>query len=591
MAHMQGVDRDQMMFTSLGSMVADDSLARVVDAFVDSMDVEGIMREIGEEAKGGESEDVAWPKRSVDGRPSYGPGMLLKLFIWGYRNGIRSSRKLAWACETNVEAMWLANGLTPDFRTIADFRKDNPELMRRAFREFNRRLNGAVEWGFCSVDGSKFRASNSKMNNFTAHKLDDRIQWLNAHIDNYLEIIALADELDEAAEAELEKIEAIRAKLAEAQERLDRYEGLRDELERSGESQISTTDPDSRLMKSKNGYVVGYNPQTAVDSNTHLIRDFEVTNAVTDHGQLEPTLSGVAAETEGILEATADKGYQSKEDMVACLERGILPHVIADNQGDSYVLELAHEEAGEAELDPSSTDPAEISRCLHAGVVPEAYAGAITRAEVRDVRHKVVDEEPSPQEPYGSTEEMTKRAKEGYFVRDPGRNLVHCPAGETLRQKSVKRSGATRYANKTACRRCKHRNECFSGKQDFKEGDFTKDQLEKPCAPWHECRGTEPDKRGVSRGKYHYERGKVVFLTLVPDVRRTNERMQLSEHPFGTMKRSMGYDHFLLRGLRKVTGEFSLMCLGYNLIRARTLLGFDGLLGLMRVPMAPAPVP
>ena len=394
----------------------------------------------------------------------------------------------------------------------------------------------------------------------------------------------------------------IRAKLAEAQERLDRYEGLRDELERSGESQISTTDPDSRLMKSKNGYVVGYNPQTAVDSNTHLIRDFEMTNAVTDHGQLEPTLSGVAAETEGILEATADKGYQSKEDMVACLERGILPHVIPEDGVDSYRLEIAHEEADG--LDPTSTDPAEISRCLHAGVVPEAYAGAITRVEVRDVRHRVVDEEPSPQEPYGSTEEMAERAKEGYFVRDPGRNLVICPAGEILRQKSVKKSGATRYANKTACRRCKHRNECFSGKQDFKEVDecfsgkqdfkkvdFTKDQLEKPSALWHECRGTEPDKRGVSRGKYHYERGKVVFLTLAPDVRRTKERMGTSEHPFGTMKRSMGCDHFLVRGLRKVTGELSLTCLGYNLIRARILLGFDGLLQLMRAPHAPAAIP
>jgi transposase len=164
--------------------------------------------------------------------------------------------------------------------------------------------------------------------------------------------------------------------------------------------------------------------------------------------------------------------------------------------------------------------------------VPEAYAGAITRAEAGDVRHRVVGEEPAPQEPYGSQEEMAERAEEGYFVRDPGRNLVVCPAGEVLRQKSVKRSGAIRYANKTACRRCKHRNECLAGKQDFKEVDFTKDQLEKPCRRWHECRGTKPDKRGVSKGRYHFETSKVVFLTLVPDVRRTSARMQLSDYPY-----------------------------------------------------------
>jgi transposase len=304
-----------------------------------------------------------------------------------------------------------------------------------------------------------------------------------------------------------------------------------------------------------------------------------MTNAPTDHGQLLPTMTRVAGEAGGVVEVTADKGYQSAEDMAACLEAGILPHVIADDGVDAYELELPHEPADDA--DPTSEDPSEISRCLRAGVVPDAYAGSVTKAEVREVRRKVVDVEPDPGEPYGTPAEMEARAAEGYFVRDPGRNLVVCPSGETLRQKSARRSGAIRYANKTACRRCPHRDRCFKGRQDFKEVDFTKDQLEKACRPWHEAAGTEPDRRGVSKGRYHYETSRVVVVSLAPDVRRTSLRMGISEHPFGTIKRSMGADHFLLRGLPKVEAEFSRMCLGYNLTRAANLLGFEALMGLV----------
>ena len=289
--------------------------------------------------------------------------------------------------------------------------------------------------------------------------------------------------------------------------------------------------------------------------------------------------SRVAEAAGGVIEVVADKGYQSAADMAACLEAGILPHVIADDGVDAYEVELPHEPAEDA--DPTSTEPAEISRCLRAGVVPDAYAGSVTNAEVRDVRRRVADEEPDPGEPYGTPEEMAARAAQGYFVRDPARNLVVCPAGEALRQKSVKRSGAVRYANKTACRRCPHRDRCFRGRQDFKEVDFTKDQLEKPCRPWHEAAGTRPDRTGVARGRYHYETSRVVVLTLVPDLSRTALRMGISEHPFGTIKRAMGCDHFLLRGLSKVEAEFSLMCLGYNVTRATNLLGFERLMELM----------
>ena len=141
--------------------------------------------------------------------------------------------------------------------------------------------------------------------------------------------------------------------------------------------------------------------------------------------------------------------------------------------------------------------------------------------------------------------------------------------------------GLTAHANKTACSRCPHRDSCFRGRQEWKEVDFTKDQLEKPCRPWHDAAGTKPDRSGVARGRYHYETARVVVITLVPDLSKTAARMGISEHPFGTIKRAMGCDHFLLRGLAKVEAEFSLMCLGYNLTRAANLLGFEALMGIM----------
>lgn len=564
MGYIKGVDRNQARIVTLDSMVAADSHARIIDAFVDSLDMGAL----------------GFAPPAAEGRPAYDPRSLLKLYVWGYRRGVRSSRRLAAACRENVEAMWLVSGVEPDFRTVSDFRKDHAESLKDVFHAFNERLSGAVSWGFCSVDGSKFLASNSKSNNFTAHKLDDRIAWLDGHVEEYLRRLDAIDSMEDPGEDDTVTREVVEAKLAEAEERLGRYRGYRELMEREGLSQLSLTDADARLMKSKNGFAVAYNPQTAVDSETHLIRDLEVTNAPTDHGQLLPTMSRVAEGAGGVVEVTADKGYQSAADMAACLEAGVLPHVIADDGVDAYELELPYEEP-EGEADPSSTDPAGISRCLRAGVVPDAYAGHVTSAEVRDVRRKVVDEEPDPGEPYGTREEMAERAAQGYFVRDPARNLVVCPAGETLRQKSVKRSGAIRYANKTACRRCPHRDSCFRGKQEWKEVDFTKDQLERPCRPWHDVAGTRPDRSGVARGRYHYDTVRVVVLTLAPDISRTTLRMGISEHPFGTIKRAMGCDHFLLRGLEKVEAEFSLMCLGYNLTRAANLLGFEALMELV----------
>ena len=566
MPYVSTFNRNQMMMCSWDSFVDPESIARLIDAFVNSLDL--TKYEVKEAAK--------------EGRPAYDPKGMYKLYIYGNRKGIRSSRKLAESCKVNLEVKWMLGGVEPDFRTISDFRKDNIDSLKDIFHEFNRRISGAVEWGFSSVDGSKFLANNSKDSNFTKNKLDDRIKWLNAHTDEYLRILKEMDEQEELEEIP-EKLtrEVVEAKLKEAQERLARYESYQKLMEETGASQLSLTDADARLMKNKNGFAVAYNPQTAVDSETHLIRNFKMTNQVTDHGMLNPTMEEIREETQDeILEVVADKGYENEEDMIKCLENGMIPHVILDDGKDGYELEISYEEA---EADITSTKPEELKKSLHAGKIPEAYKDVISDMEVKEVRRKVKEDLADIEKSeaiYGTPEEMLVRAKEGYFVRDPERNLVYCPEGEVLRQKCIKKNGNIRYANKNACKHCRNRNKCYKGKGEWKEIDFTKDTLEKPCTEWLKAEGKECEnaKQAV---KGHFEKVKVVKFFLKPSFEKMSQRMCLSEHPFGTIKRAMGATYFLLKGLRKVTGEFALFCLGYNMERAKNLLGFEKMMQLM----------
>ena len=561
MPYVSGFDRNQLMCCSWDAFVDKESIARIIDAFVEHLDIEKYgVRPV-----------------AAEGRPSYDPKSLYKIYIYGSRKGIRSSRKLAESCKVNLEVKWMTGGVEPDFRTIADFRKNNIDSLKEIFYEFNRRISGAVEWGFSSVDGTKIQANNAKDNNFTKNKLDDRIKWLNGHTDEYLRILNEMDKQEEGDPEELTR-EIVETRLKEAQERLARYEGYQKLMEESGASQLSITDADAKLMKNKNGFLVAYNAQTAVDSETHLIRDFQMTNQVTDHGLLGSSMEGIK-ETEGkkIVEAVADKGYESVEDMVSCLEAGIIPHVIPGDGKDGYEIEIPYEEA---ESDLSSTEPEDLTKALHSGQIPEAYAEVIQEMKVETVRRKVEDEKEENSRVYGSPEEMQEKAQEGYFVRDPERNLLYCPGGEILRQKSIKKNGNIRYANKNACKHCPNRNKCYKGKGEWKEIDFTKDQLIKPCRDWLRAEGTEPEETRTE-SKWHYEQRKVVKFFLKPDREKMSQRMRLSEHPFGTIKRAMGASYFLLRGIRKVAGEFALFCLGYNLERAKNLLGFQKMMELM----------
>ena len=189
MPYVTTFDRSQMMFCSWDSLVEPESIARLIDAFVNSLNLA----------------EYGVKEATKEGRPSYAPKGMYKLYIYGSRKGIRSSRRLAESCKVNLEVKWMLGGAEPDFRTISDFRKDNIDSLKEIFGEFNKRISGAVEWGFSSIDGSKFLANNSKDNNFTKSKLDDRIKWLNAHTEEYLRILKDMDEQEDDMEETLIK--------------------------------------------------------------------------------------------------------------------------------------------------------------------------------------------------------------------------------------------------------------------------------------------------------------------------------------------------------------------------------------------------
>ena len=565
MAYVEALDRNQIMICTLDSFVEEESIARIIDAFVNSLD----LMELGF--------SKAIP--AAEGRPAYDPKSLLKLYIYGNRKSIRSSRKLGEACKVNVEVKWMTGGIEPDFRTISDFRKDNVKHLKKVFHEFNKRLAGELPTGLKSVDGSKFQANNSKDRNFTASKLDDRIKWLNNHSDEYLRQLALMDESDEDTiiTGQFTK-EELEEKLKETTERLLRYEGYRKYMDENGLTQLSLTDPDSKLMKSKNGFIVAYNVQTSVDSETHLIDNYVVTSHANDCGLLHSTLKDLRKDD--ILEAIADKGYYSDSDMLDCLESGIIPHVILPDGQDAYVLELPYEEAEVSAEITEETSTDSLKKCLRAGVIPKAYEDVIEHIEVAEKKQFVsADQEIAVKSSFGSEEEMLQKASEGYYVRDPERNVVYCPNGDTLRPTSVKKDGRIRYLNKLACRRCKNRERCFKGKGDWKEIDFHKDTLIKPAKLWLAADAEIQSKEKRKTGRY--EKVKVVKIVLRPSRQKMSKRMCTSEHPFGTIKRAMNADYFLLQKTEKVDGEFALMCLGYNLEVAKNLLGFKKLMELM----------
>jgi len=319
MQHIEGLDRDQLTLfpEALDDYITEDNPVRFLDAFVDMLNFATL----------GFTHAVL----QNTGRPPYHPADLLKLYVYGYLNRIRSSRMLEKEAGRNLEAMWLLKRLTPDFKTIADFRRDNRRAVRRVcweFMVFCRKLD-LFGGELVAIDGSKFKAQNAKGRNVTQRKLKRQIQELEKKIDEYLEELDQADEEDKDlpdkpnGDQLQEKIEAMKRRQAELRK-------VEEQMKETGQSQISLTDPDSRSMPVGGGEatVVGYNVQLSVDAKHKLIVDHEVTSDVTDLGLLS-RMAERAKQALGVAEmdVIADKGYYDGQEVKACLEQDITPYI------------------------------------------------------------------------------------------------------------------------------------------------------------------------------------------------------------------------------------------------------------------------
>ncbi len=298
-----------------------DNPVRFIDAFVDGLDLSAA----GFERVG--------PKAT--GRPGYDPADLLKLYIYGYLNRVRSSRRLEAETKRNLEVIWLLRRLTPDFKTIADFRRVNRAAFRQVFREFVALCRGLDLFGreLVAVDGTRIKAVNNRGRNFTKAKLEKALAASDERLARYLALLDEADAEDADGPGSVE-IDDLQKKITAIRGRRERLQGHREALEKSGEDQISLTDPDSRAMHANTRVGVGYNIQIAVDGKHKLIAEQQVHNKVSDLGLLAETATA-ARENLGVeqIDAVADRGYFKIEDIEACEEAGVVPYVAKPRRG------------------------------------------------------------------------------------------------------------------------------------------------------------------------------------------------------------------------------------------------------------------
>ena len=299
----------------LDDYVGEDSASRVIDVFIDRLDLSGL----------------GFKTEPADtGRPAYHAATMLKIYVYGYLNRVQSSRRLEREAQRNVELMWLVGRLAPDFKTIADFRKNNGESIRLVCREFVvlcRKLNLFAD-AFVAIDGSKFKAVNSRDRNFTKAKLKRRLLQIDESVERYLGQIASADR-QESTVAD-DKTSRLKDKIAALEQEMDRLKKIEVRLLDEPDQQISMTDPDARSMATsgRGSGMVGYNVQTAVDAKHHLIVAHEVTNQGHDRHQLHNMAQQAkAAIGTKKLDVVADRGYFKGEEILACDESGITTYL------------------------------------------------------------------------------------------------------------------------------------------------------------------------------------------------------------------------------------------------------------------------
>ncbi len=470
MSKINGIDRSQTSAfpITLDEMIAEDHSVRVVDAFVDGLDIKQL----------GFSDFGA----SREGRPAYDTRVLLKLYIYGYLNRIRTSRLLERECARNIELMWLLGNLRPCFRTIAGFRSDNRKALEKLFKLFVQMLRSWNMYGAetIAVDGTKFRAVNSKKNNYNPKKIERQLEYIDNRISEYLTALEKAD-----AEHDTESGDSINADIITQLHRKTKYEQIAAQLKQSGDTQVSTTDPEARSMIVHGQVVeVCYNVQTAVDSKHNLIAHYQVTNE-NDRKALAPmALTTKQVFAVDSIQVLADKGYDNDEQLYTCAAHGIV----------TYVAQ-------------------------------------------QDIPRK--NEVPTPAY-YGER-----------FVYNPHEDTYTCPTGEIMKtpgtwyEKKYKHYVTpVKHYRTSKCKTCPVRIQCT----------------------------TNPNGRIIERSKYT-EVAQANAARIAAEKHIYQQRQQIVEHIFGTIKRQWSFDHILLKGIEKNQGELGLIYLTYNLRRIMNILG------------------
>lgn len=465
MGYIKSDNRQQLKYFSLEDSIPEESMVRVIDRFIEVLNLERL----------GFTNTVP----SETGRPSYPPKELTKLYVYGYENGIRSSRKLERETHRNIEVMWLMNDLKPDHKTISNFRKNNARPLQKLFREFVKMCKGwdLIGGEIVAIDGTKIKASNNKKTNFSRKKLDDRLKRIDEQINSYLKELEDNDILENDDKKDAKQL------LENLSARKKQYEGYLQKLNETGENEISEVDPDARLMGNNRGGVdVCYNVQSAVDGKKDLIVVFDVSLNPSDQGQLGNMVKKVRKVLKVKRFTTlADKGYYNGEDLERCKRYKI--KTIVSRQ--------------------KASDPKEQPKEFH-------------------------------------TES---------FIYNEQEDTYTCFYGETLHAHSSKTAKRRIFFNKTACKSCPHKDKCTLG------GEY----------------------RRVTRSQYSKIYEEVDKRTL-ENMELYKRRQMIVEHPFGTVKFTMGGYYFLLRTRRKVRSEVAMLFLAYNLKRVYKILGFKGIM-------------
>lgn len=546
MKYIQGQNRHQITLLPdcIEDYIGEENPVRVIDAFVESLDLHkaGFCR--------------STPKET--GRPPYDPKDLLKLYMYGYFNRIRSSRKLMTECTRNIELFYLLGKLTPDFRTIADFRKDNAKALKNVFKAFVKLcLNlGLYQKELLAVDGSKFRAVNSKNNTYNAEVLVKKLKTINEHIAEYLSQMDTNDKTEPDAPSP----EQIKTAIQELTLRKEKYQRYLKKLLESGETQLLTTDPEARRMHSKDGFHCCYNVQTAVDKGSHLIAEYEVTNHNTDQGLLNDVAQSVKNSLEvETIEVVADKGYESREDILNCVMNGVIPNVALKYDKTERLYTVDYKEAEISKEERLSTKPEDIQKCISAGVLPACYENTVIEVE------------------------MQEKSTVSCFLRNDD-GTVTCPMGNILSKTKAKGKN-TVYANKDACRQCPNKCTSSKGHKTVSFGPNTKYVPVKMFGTIRYSVNSIPTDIIQNTPYNSFNRKdeikKKVVLRIKEDIHKIKERMCLSEHPFGTVKWYHGAHYLLCKGKEKATAELGLSFLAYNLKRAINMVGIKKLIEAM----------